>query len=210
MIFIVNFKAYVWGKKAVELAKSLEEVSKGILVSVQPTDIIEISRNTSLKVLAQHVDPIKKGARTGWIIPESIKEAGAIGSLVNHSERPLGFQTIKKIVERLRELGMISVVCVPNLDLLKKVVEIEPDYIAYEPPELIGGDISVSVAKPEIIKKAVDICREIPLLVGAGIKKKRDVEIALKLGAEGILVASGIVKAKNPKEKLKELLVEVP
>ncbi len=208
MIFIVNFKAYVWGKRALELAKEIESVSENVWVAVQPADIRLISENTRLKILAQHVDPIEKGAKTGWIIPESIKEAGAIGSLVNHSERPLDIETIKKTVERLRELDMVSVVCVPNLELLKKVVEIGPDYIAYEPPELIGGNISVSKAKPEVIKEAVKISGDIPLLVGAGIKSREDVEIALKLGAKGILVASGVVKAENPKERVKELLLK--
>ncbi len=207
-MFVINFKAYVWGRKALELAKEIESVSKEVYVAVQPVDIRMISEETELKVLAQHVDPIEKGARTGWIIPESVKEAGAVGSLVNHSERPLKMEEIGKIVERLRELDMISIVCVPNLEKLKKVLEFEPDYIAYEPPELIGGDISVSKAKPDIIKEAVKECGKIPLLVGAGIKKREDVEIAYKLGARGILVASGIVKAENPREKVKELLVE--
>lgn len=209
MIFIVNFKAYVWGRRALDLAKEIESVSENVCVAVQPADVRLISENTKLKVLAQHVDPITKGAKTGWIIPESVKEAGAVGSLVNHSERPLDIETIKRTVERLKELGLISVVCVPDLELLRKVVEIKPDYIAYEPPELIGGDISVSKAKPDIIKEAVEICGEIPLLVGAGIKKREDVEIALKLGAKGVLVASGVVKAENPKEKVKELLIEL-
>ena len=46
----------------------------------------------------------------------------------------------------------------------------EPTYIAYEPPELIGGNVSVSSAKPEIIAQAAKACNgKTKLLVGAGL-----------------------------------------
>jgi triosephosphate isomerase len=44
-------------------------------------------------------------------------------------------------------------VFVKNLKEGKKIEKLNPDYLIYEPPELIEGNISVSVAKPEIIKK---------------------------------------------------------
>jgi triosephosphate isomerase len=39
---------------------------------------------------------------------------------------------------------------------------------------------------------------EVVVLCGAGITSGEDVAAAMRLGTEGVLVASGIVKAKNP------------
>ena len=44
------------------------------------------------------------------------------------------------------------------------------------------------------------------MLCGAGIKTAIDAAKAIELGAKGILVASGIVCAKNPEKAIKELL----
>jgi len=74
--------------------------------------------------------------------------------------------------------------------------------IAVEPPELIGTGISVSKAKPEVVSGSVELVKQINpdviVLCGAGITTGEDVAAALRLGTEGVLVASGIVKAQNP------------
>jgi len=116
-------------------------------------------------------------------------------------------KTIKKIEET--DNNLIKIVCADSeessfaLNSIREILKIE--YIAYEPPELIGGDISVSEAKPEIIERITSKVDN--LLVGAGIKKKEDVKRSLELGAKGILVASGVVKAKNPYKILEEFVV---
>jgi triosephosphate isomerase len=43
------------------------------------------------------------------------------------------------------------------------------------------------------------------VLAGAGISTTEDIEKALQLGADGVLVASGVAKADNPAEKLSKL-----
>ncbi len=211
VVFIINFKAYEKGigKRAVELAKILErakdELGCEIWVAVQPTDIYQIAKATKLRVLAQHIDPIEFGAHTGWIHPKAIRDAGAYGTLINHSEHRLELDQIKKTIDAARKWDLITVVCAPDLELISKILEFNPDFIAYEPPELIGGDISVSKAKPEIVKKAVEICKDrVPLLIGAGIKTGEDIKKGIELGAKGFLIASGVVKAKDPYEKMKE------
>ena len=86
---------------------------------------------------------------------------------------------------------------------------VKPDFIAVEPPDLIGGDVSVSTAKPELISdsvKAVHAVASIPVITGAGIKNSADARKALELGTEGVFVASGIVKAQNPEKAIDELL----
>jgi triosephosphate isomerase len=82
--------------------------------------------------------------------------------------------------------------------------------IAVEPPELIGGDISVSTANPEIISDTVELVKKINpnilVLCGAGVKNQTDVSKAISLGSEGILLASGVVKSKEPRKILLDLI----
>jgi len=213
-MMIVNFKTYEegTGKRGIELASVIEEVSKGggteIAIAVQPTDIRTLAENVHIPIFSQHVDPITYGKHTGWILPESVKEAGAKGTLLNHSERRISFEIIKRSIERCREIGLQTVVCADTPETVKKIARLEPDLIAIEPPELIGGEVPVSKAKPELIIRSVEEARPfgIPVLCGAGIKTGEDVRKAKELGVRGIIVASGVVKSENPKEAIKNLL----
>jgi triosephosphate isomerase len=212
MLAIINFKAYEnsTGLNAIKLAKICEKVAKkekaNIAVAVQPADIFAVAANVSIPVIAQHVDVINYGAKTGWILPESTAMAGAVGSLVNHSEHQIPLAQIKATIRRLRELGMISVVCANTPAMAVKIADFYPDAIAIEPPELIGGKISVSKAKPQVITKTTGQIRDIPILCGAGIHSKLDVVRAVKLGTKGILVSSGVTNSKNPEKELTQLV----
>jgi len=212
MLAIINFKAYqsATGINAIKLAKICEKVAKkqnaNIAVAVQPSDIFAIAANVKIPVLAQHVDAIDFGANTGWILPESVLQAGAVGSLVNHSEHKVPLPVIKATIQKLKKLGMLSVACASTPAIAIKIAKLKPDIIAIEPPELIGGKISVSDAEPEIITKTTHKIRNIPVLCGAGVHTKHDVSAALELGAKGVLVASGVAKAKNPEKVLTQLV----
>lgn len=206
-IIVINFKTYQQGKKAVELAKKIEKVSKDIIIGVQASDIYEITKATKLKVYAQHIDPFEPGKFTGYIIPEAVKQDKAVGTFLNHSEHKIDFKTIKKTIERCKKINLKTMVFVKNLKEGKKIEKLNPDYLIYEPPELIEGNISVSVAKPEIIKKFSKNIK-MKFLVGAGIKNNSDLKISLKLGASGIALSSAITKSKNPEKVLKELIKE--
>jgi triosephosphate isomerase len=207
-VIIVNFKTYLesTGKRAVELAKKAEKVYRetGIYVGVAPqlADLSAVAQAVEIPVFAQHIDPIKPGGYTGHVLAEAVKEAGAIGTLINHSERRLKLSDIDEIVKLAREKGLMSVVCANNPSTSVAVSSLNPDLVAIEPPELIGTGIPVSKAQPEIVSGTVQLVREvnkkITILCGAGISHGEDVSAALKLGTEGVLVASGIVKAKDP------------
>lgn len=213
-IVIVNFKTYAegTGRKALELAKAAEEVSRetGVCFSVAPqfVDIPIIVREVDIPVFAQHIDPIKPGSHTGHILPEAVKEAGADGTLINHSERRLRLADIDAAVTMARELDLITVVCTNNTSVSAAAAALKPDMIAVEPPELIGTGIPVSKAKPEVVTSTVEAVKKInpdvTVLCGAGITNGDDVAAALKLGTEGVLVASGIVKAKDPRKVMEE------
>jgi triosephosphate isomerase len=159
------------------------------------------------------VDPIKPGGYTGHILAESVKEAGATGTLINHSERQLKLSVIDELVKIARENKMVSVVCANNPTISAAVASLKPDVIAVEPPELIGTGIPVSKAKPEVVAGTVDLVREVnkkvTILCGAGISRGEDIRAALKLGTEGVLVASGIVRAKDPYTIMREFAEEM-
>jgi len=213
-MIIVNFKTYLeaTGKRAVELSKKAEKASleTEVSISVAPqfTDITAVVEAVSIPVFAQHVDSIQPGSHTGHVLAEAVKETGAIGTLINHSERQLKLLDIDAMIKIAREKSLVSVVCANNPNISVAAASLKPDMIAIEPPELIGTGIPVSKAKPEVITDTIRLVREVNkevvILCGAGITRGEDVEAALKLGAQGVLVASGVVKTKDPYVVLRE------
>ena len=205
-MFIINCKNYeeIAGGKIIEFVKIAEKISKKYKIKIAvapPQHLIGLVANSSIPILAQHVDNSNVGSTTGFMIPELLKKSKVSGSLINHSEHRISSDEISKLVLKLRELKMISVVCVKDVAEAKKYAKLNPDYIAIEPPELIGSGKAVSKEKPELITKSADAVNsaknKTKLLCGAGIVSGQDVTKALELGSKGILVASGIIKAKN-------------
>jgi triosephosphate isomerase len=205
-MFVINCKNYeeVSGDKIIKFIKIAEQVSKKYKVKISispPQHLIGLVANTSIIILAQHVDDSKIGSTTGFMIPELLKKSKVKGSLINHSEHRISSKEIRKLVLKLKELKMTSIVCVKDIVEVKKYLKLNPDFIAIEPPELIGSGKAISTEKPELIAKAADIVNnsknKTKLLCGAGIVSGDDVKKAIELGSQGILFASGIIKAKN-------------
>jgi triosephosphate isomerase len=205
LVFVVNFKTYKQGVAVLRLAKSIERVDKRVIVGVQACDVAGVASKTKLKVYCQHVDWQKVGRGTGFVLPEAVKADGADGVFLNHSEHKISFRILKRTVKRCRKVGLKVLIFASSLGEAKRVRKLRPDYLVVEPPELVGGKISVSRAKPEFIEKIAKKLKY-DFLVGAGIKNGEDVEVALKLGASGIAVSSGVVKARNPGKVLSELI----
>lgn len=211
---IINLKTYEegTGKNAVKIAKIAKKLEKEakkkkveIIICCQDLDVREVLK-IKAKTYAQHIDHFDYGAHTGYSIAHALKKAGVKGSLVSHSEHLLPIKEIKKTVEMAKELKMEVCVCARDAKAVRQVAKVKPDFIAVEPAELIGGDISISTAKPQLIKASVKAAGDVPLLVGAGVKNSEDVRKGIELGAKGILVASGVVKAKNVEKEMRELL----
>ncbi|MGQ0606345.1 MAG: triose-phosphate isomerase [Candidatus Nitrosotenuis sp.] len=203
-MFIINYKNYdeISGNNAEKLARIAEKMARKYKVKIAiapPHHLLGI--RYAGPVLAQHVDNMKTGSTTGFVIPELLKKSKITGSLINHSEHRISSKDIVKLVERFRQLGMISVICVQDISEVTKYAKLNPNYIAIEPPELIGSGKAVSTERPELITKAAKAVKNAKnntkLLCGAGIISGTDVRKAIELGSSGILVASGIVKTKN-------------
>lgn len=206
-LILVNFKTYLeaTGIRAVRLAKKAEKASRetGVQICVAPqfTDIAAVAEATEIPVFAQHIDPIEPGSYTGHVSAKAVKEAGASGTIINHSERQLRLFEIDAAIKIARNNGLVSVVCANNQNISAAVATLNPDVVAVEPPELIGTGIPVSKAKPEIVTSTVELVRrvnpKVVILCGAGISHGEDVTAALRLGTQGVLVASAVVKAKD-------------
>ncbi|MCD7781860.1 MAG: triose-phosphate isomerase [Methanosphaera sp.] len=215
-IIILNYKTYAQstGANALQLSKYVEQASieTGINMAIAPqaVDLRMIKEAVDIPVYSQHMDSITPGGHTGSILPEAIKECGMAGTLINHSEKRLTLADIDDVVTKARELDLKSVLCTNNVKTSAAVASFNPDYIAIEPPELIGTGIPVSKANPEVVEDSVDqihkINKDIPVLCGAGISTGEDMKAALELGAEGVLLASGIIKADDQKQALIDLV----
>jgi len=212
-LFIINCKNYeeIAGNKIQKLVKVSEKISKKYKIKIAispPQQALTNISNSSIPIFAQHVDNTKIGSTTGFVIPELLKQSKIKGSLINHSEHRITAKNIAELVSRLKKLKMTSVVCVKDVKEAAKYAKLDPDYIAIEPPELIGSGRAVSKEKPELITKAASAVKNAnprtKLLCGAGLVSGEDVKKAVELGSVGILVASGIIKAKNWNKVIEE------
>ena len=179
------------------------------VVAPPPPSLSLVAQNLDIPVFCQHLDDMQAGQSTGFFIPELARSFGASGSILNHSEHRLEYQTIRRLVQTLRKLDMVSVVCARTPDEAAELARLNPNFIAIEPPELIGSGKAVSKENPKVILDTVKLVsansESTRVICGAGIVDKSDVRSAVDLGVIGILVASGIVKAKSWYEKILEL-----
>ena len=214
-LLLINFKTYIeaTGKKSIDLAKTAEEVARerGVNIAVAPqfSDLKPVSEAVDIPVFSQHIDPIRPGAYTGHVLAEAVRSAGARGTLINHSERRMKVSEIEETLEIARSAELATIVCANTAGVSAAVAALDPDMIAIEPPELIGSGVAVSKAQPELITRTIvrirDVNKTVKILCGAGVSYADDVISALTLGTDGVLVASSVVKNKDPKKLLQEM-----
>jgi triosephosphate isomerase len=214
-VFIINFKNYseALGSGAVRLAETAEKVSRdvGVTLIVAPpmTEVGSVAAVVEIPVFSQNVGNQQEGKSTGAIIPEALKASGCTGSIINHSESRVPPETVRGVIPRMKRLGLSSCVCGEDAGEIARMAALSPEFLAVEPPELIGSGIAVSQARPELILETITSARgagyQGKLLCGAGIVTGEDVRAAMRLGMDGILVASSVVKSKDWGSKIKEL-----
>jgi len=215
-LIVLNFKTYAesMGEKAVFMAKYCEEVSLvsgiEIIACPQTPDIFRVAGKVKIPVFAQHIDSAGAGGFTGHINADCVHFAGAVGTLINHSERRILLSEIDSAIQSARKAGLRTIACTNNIAVTSAAAALGPDFVAIEPPELIGSGIPVSKANPDIVSGSVNAVKRINpkvrVLCGAGISTGDDVVAAVELGTEGVLLASGVIKAKDPKAALFDLV----
>ncbi len=215
-VIIINCKVYREGigRRADLIATAAQEVGEesGVLIGIAPTytDLHRIAHHFEIPVYAQHIDGISPGAFTGHIIAEAVRHAGAHGTLLNHSERRLTLADLEAGIRAAKSHHLETIICTNNDATTAAAAVLGPTYVAIEPPELIGGTVSVSEADPEIITRSVSAVQQknpdVAVLAGAGIHSGNCVKTAIELGTRGVLLASSVVKAENPKIVLQDLV----
>jgi len=214
-LIVVNFKTYAtaMGQKAVELAQAMERASNEhvrMVAVVSAFDLHAVKRAApTLEVWSQHLDPVGQGSFTGWLQPQNAIERGAKGTIINHAEHKVDMNHVQGLMEQLPDDFPICA-CAADVEEAHRLAELGPTFIAVEPPELIGGDISVTTADPAIVSDTVaavrDINSNVRVLCGAGVKDGKDVRTAVELGAHGVLLASGVTKASDVDAVLSDLV----
>jgi len=215
-LILVNLKTYKegTGNRAHQIATAAQLVAResGVTIGIAPgyIDLHPLCHHFEIPVYAQHADGYEPGAHTGHITADALKAAGAAGSLVNHSERRLTLAEIESSVRALQAHKLTAVICSNNEVTSAGAAALGPEYVAIEPPELIGSGVSVSKANPDIIKRSVAAVHavnpKVRVLTGAGIQCGECVKIAVDLGTDGVLLASSVVKAADPAAVLRDLV----
>lgn len=218
-LIVLNFKTYAesMGEKAVLIAKYCEMVSLEsgipIIACPQTPDIFRVSGGVKIPLFAQHIDSVGAGGYTGHITADCVHSAGASGTLINHSERRILLSEIDSAIQSAKKAGLATIVCTNNIAVTSAAAALSPDFVAIEPPELIGSGNPVSRANPDIVSGSVSAVKKInpkvKVLCGAGISTGDDVAAAIELGTEGVLLASGVIKAKDPKAALFDLVKKI-
>ncbi|QLG62237.1 triose-phosphate isomerase [Halorarum salinum] len=211
MFVLVNLKAYPCDPVAVATAARdvAEESGARIAVSPQAAHLPAVA-GTGVETWAQHVSPVGHGSHTGSTLAEAVADAGAVGTLLNHSENRLKLADVDGSLDAADRADLETVVCGNNPDQAAAAAALGPDAVAVEPPELIGGDDSVATADPSIVEDSAAavaaVNDDVDLFCGAGVSTGEDVAAAAELGASGVLLASGVAKAEDPRAVLRDLV----
>lgn len=212
---ILNFKNYasVLGAGSLKLALAANEIAaqSGVEIIVAPPNsaLALVAAKVSVPVFSQAVGSQIGEKTTGADVPGAVKAAGAVGTLLNHSEMRMPAKELRQLVPRVKGIGLKVCLCAKSSKEAASLSRLDPEYVAVEPPELIGSGIAVSRARPEVVSGTVEAVKRAgytgKVLCGAGIVDGRDVERAMELGVDGILVASSVVNAKDWRGKIREL-----
>ncbi|WP_424018961.1 triose-phosphate isomerase [Halorientalis pallida] len=214
MFVLVNLKAYPCDPVAVATAAHEVSESTGVRIAIAPQAAhLSAVADTGVETWAQHVSPVDHGSHTGSTLAEAAADAGAVGTLLNHSENRLKLADLDASLDAAERADFETIVCANNPDQIAAAAALGPDAVAVEPPELIGTGTPVSKADPDIVRDAVDaaaaVDASVDVLCGAGISTGEDLASAKDLGAEGVLLASGVAKADDPKAALEDLVEPV-
>ncbi len=216
-LVVVNFKTYqtAHGASAEELARIMASIDTDarLVAAVSALDVSAVvAAVPELEVWCQHIDPVGFGSNTGWLHPATAVERGASGTLINHAEHKVSLKHVAMVLEQVPE-GFVVCACAADIEEARALSALEPDFVAVEPPELIGGDVSVTSAGPGIVSGTAtavrDVSKAVGILCGAGVKTGADVAKAIELGTSGVLLASGVTKAEDVRAALEDLVSEL-
>ena len=167
---------------------------------------VQLLAGTEIGVAAQNVHWENSGAYTGEISAPMLREVGAYGAIIGHSERRQYFgetdETVARRVHAALEAGLFVIACVGETqeereagrteDVLRRQLSVlEPDdnlVVAYEPVWAIGTG---KTATPELAQEAhafVKSLLDVPVLYGGSVKPDNAADLLEQPDVDGALV----------------------
>jgi triosephosphate isomerase (TIM) len=213
--FETSVKNYIYGDAVLEYARAADAASTehnvDVLFVAPYTEIRRVRENTDrLIVLAPYMDSLRPGRGIADVLPEALKAAGAQGVVLNHSERPMTFNAIRKTIDRANELDLLTFVCADTIAEAQALAQLHPDILNPEPTELIGsGSVSDMRYVKEVIHAVKSIDQSILVEQAAGITTAQQVYDFIMAGSEAAGSASGILTSVNPHGLLNEMIRSV-
>ena len=210
--FETSVKNYIYGEAVMAYAKAADAAAKEYdidVIFVAPyTEIRWVSENTDrIMVFAPYMDALRPGRGMAEILPEALKAAGAKGVVLNHSERPMTLNALKKTIDRANELDLITFVCADTTLEAQAIAHLHPDILNPEPAELIGsGKVSDMGFVKEVIGAVKAIDPMILVEQAAGITTAQQVFDFIMAGSEAAGAASGILTSPDPFSLLNEMI----
>ncbi len=204
-------KNYLYGEEVLQLACAVDAAAEkngiDIFFTCPYIDLRRVCENTKhIHVLAPHMDSLRPGRGIAEILPEAVADAGAEGVMLNHAEKRLNYTELENIMQRAKELGLLTVVCADSMEEIRAVAMLGPDVIVAEPEELIGkctgGDISYV---GEAVRTVKEIDPGIQVLVGAGIRNGKDVYDVILAGSDASGSSSAVVLAEDRAAMVEEM-----
>ena len=210
--FEIGPKCFMWGERMLRLAKAVDEIAAeydlDVIITPQYAYNRIIAENTShMHDYAQHMDYLRPGRGLGSVLPESIKEAGAVGVMLNHAEKKLTLDEIEKTIARADEVGLATIVCADSVREIEAVAKLSPNLIVAEPTELIGTGVTSDM---RYVRDTIEAVRrinpDIMVLQGAGISTPDDVARVIRAGALATGCTSGVMRAADPEAAARAML----
>ena len=206
-VFEIGLKGYSWGPDSVRLAveadRLADEFGVSIIFDPQAVDIPAVAAATSrILVFAQHMDPLEPGRGQGGVLAEAVRDAGAVGTLLGHSEKQMTLEELRRAIERARSTGLATLVFADSPTDAAAMARLGPDIVLAEPPELIAGGRSVGNVMAGFVAETIaavnSVDPRILVMSGAGVNGPGDVEQMIRLGLDGTGSSSGILRAPDP------------
>lgn len=208
---IVNPKSYLYGRESLKLAQAADRTAAETGLTIYFTcpfaDIRYIKENTShVIVTAQHMEALRPGRGMGHVLPESLKEAGAEATFLNHAENPLTIAELAKTIARAKELSIQTIVCADSVTEAEAIAKLAPDVLLCEPTDLIGtGQVADDSYIYESVARIHAVDSNVKVMIASGITTAQDVYNVVRLGADGTGATSGILKAPDPAVRIQEM-----
>ncbi len=213
--FETSVKNYIYGDAVLEYARAADAASTehnvDVLFVVPYTEIRRVRENTDrLIVLAPYMDSLRPGRGIADVLPEALKAAGAQGVVLNHSERPMTLNAIRKTIDRANELDLLTFVCADTIAEAQALAQLHPEILNPEPTELVGsGSVSDMRYVKEVIRAVKSIDQSILVEQAAGITTAQQVYDFIMAGSDAAGSASGILTSVNPHALLNEMIRSV-